>query len=62
EKGLTMAGGAALLSGIDKAIAESAGMPVTIAEDPLTCVVRGCGKVLENPMLLKRIRIVSGLK
>ena len=62
QKGLTLAGGGALLQGIDKAISESAQMPVTIAEDPLTCVVRGCGKVLENPMLLKRIRIVSGLK
>jgi actin-like ATPase involved in cell morphogenesis len=36
-------------------------MPVWIADDPLTCVVRGCGRVLENPRLLKQIRVTKGL-
>ncbi|MBX4205984.1 rod shape-determining protein [Candidatus Microgenomates bacterium] len=62
QKGLVMAGGGSLLYGIDKAITEAANMPVIIAEDPLTCVVRGCGKVLDDPTLLRRIRIISGLK
>lgn len=62
EKGITLAGGGALLGGIEKAISDATKMPVAIAEDPLTCVVRGCGKVLDDPALLRRIRITSGLK
>lgn len=52
EKGIVMAGGGSLLPGIDKAVSEATKMPVWIADDPLTCVVRGCGKALENPGLL----------
>lgn len=48
EKGIMMAGGGSLLLGIDKAVSETTKMPVWIADDPLTCVVRGCGKALEN--------------
>ncbi len=62
EKGIYLAGGGALIHGIDKAISEATKMPVHIAEDPLTCVVRGCGKLLENPSLLNKIRITKGLK
>lgn len=54
EKGIVMAGGGSLLPGIDKAVSEATKMPVWIADDPLTCVVRGCGKALENPGLLVR--------
>lgn len=61
ERGITLAGGGALVSGIDKVIAEATKMNVWIAEDPLTCVVRGCGIVLENPDLLRRIRVTKGL-
>lgn len=61
ERGITLAGGGALISGIDKVIAEATKMNVWIAEDPLTCVVRGCGIVLENPDLLRRIRVTKGL-
>ncbi len=61
ERGITLAGGGALISGIDRVIAEATKMNVWIAEDPLTCVVRGCGIVLENPDLLKRIRVTKGL-
>lgn len=62
ERGITLAGGGSLLGGIDRAIADATKMPVVIADDPLTCVVRGCGRVLEDPLLLRRIRITSGLK
>ena len=48
EKGIMMAGGGSLLPGIDKAVSEATKMPVWVADDPLTCVVRGCGKALEN--------------
>lgn len=61
ERGITLAGGGALISGIDKVIGEATKMNVWIAEDPLTCVVRGCGIVLENPDLLRRIRVTKGL-
>lgn len=61
EKGLVMAGGSSLLPGIDKAIAEETKMPVWIADDAITCVVRGCGKVLEEPKLLKKIKVTKGL-
>lgn len=62
EKGIYIAGGGALIYGIDKAVAEATKMPVHIAEDPLTCVVRGCGNLLTNPSLLNKIRITKGLK
>ncbi|KKP47955.1 MAG: Rod shape-determining protein MreB [Candidatus Woesebacteria bacterium GW2011_GWA1_33_30] len=61
ERGIYLAGGGAMIHGIDKAISDATKMPVYIAEDPLTCVVRGCGMLLENPTLLNRIRITKGL-
>ncbi len=61
ERGIVMAGGGALLAGIDKMVAEVTKISVWVAEDPLTCVVRGCGKLLENPGLLSRIRVSRGL-
>lgn len=61
EKGLVMAGGGSLISGIDKVISEETKMPVWIADDPLTCVVRGCGVLLENRSLLKKIKVTKGL-
>lgn len=57
EKGIYLAGGGSLIHGIDKAISDATKMPVYIAEDPLTCVARGCGKLLDNPSLLNKIRI-----
>jgi rod shape-determining protein MreB len=47
EKGIVMTGGGALLRDIDRLIAEETGLPVVIAEDPLTCVARGGGKAME---------------
>ena len=58
-KGIVMAGGGALLSGIDKVIAEATKMPVYVADDPLSCVVRGCGAVLEDMSLLTRIKQIK---
>ena len=46
--GIVLAGGGALLQGIDRRIAEATQMPVHIADDPLTCVARGTGIVLEQ--------------
>lgn len=61
EKGIIMAGGGSLLLGIDKKVAEEIRMPVWIADDPITCVVRGCGKLLEDASLLRKIKITKGL-
>ncbi len=59
EKGVWLAGGGALLSGIDEVISEEIKMPVYIADDPLTCVVRGCGKILDDISLLRKIRATT---
>jgi len=47
ENGIVLTGGGALLTSLDKLIHEETGVPVSLAEDPLTCVARGGGKVLE---------------
>jgi rod shape-determining protein MreB len=59
ERGIVLAGGGALIDGIDKLIATELKMPVWIAEDPLTAVVRGCGMLLENEELLKKVRVAG---
>jgi rod shape-determining protein MreB and related proteins len=61
ERGITLAGGGSLINGIDKTISEATKMPVWIADDPLTCVVRGCGVCLDDMSLLRRIRVTKGL-
>jgi rod shape-determining protein MreB len=48
ERGIVLTGGGALLKDIDRLFAEETGLPVLIAEDPLTCVVRGSGMALER--------------
>lgn len=59
ERGIVLTGGTALLKGLDKVIADTAEVPVRIADDPLTAVVRGCGMLLEGPDLLKTIAVPS---
>jgi rod shape-determining protein MreB len=48
DQGIVLAGGGALLQGLDRRVAEATQMPVHVADDPLTCVARGTGKVLEE--------------
>lgn len=57
ERGLVLTGGGALLRGLDKVISRAAEIPVRIADDPLTCVVRGLGMLLDNPLLLSEVAL-----
>ena len=57
DRGIMLTGGGALLSGLDKLIKEETGMPVSIAEKPLDCVVMGAGKVLDEIESLKKVLI-----
>lgn len=57
EQGITLAGGVAQLRGIWKKFSRELEAPVNVAEDPITCVVRGTGVVLENPKLLAKVRV-----
>jgi rod shape-determining protein MreB len=47
ERGMVLTGGGALLRDIDKLLMEETGLPVVVADDPLTCVARGGGRILE---------------
>jgi rod shape-determining protein MreB len=53
--GITMTGGGALLKGLDKLITQETGIDVTISEEPLGCVARGTGVVVENLMKYKSV-------
>lgn len=55
ERGIILSGGGALLRGLDKAISLASKIPVKIAEDPLSCVVRGTGYLLSNKELLEKV-------
>ncbi len=53
DKGIMLTGGGALLRSLDQVISDDTGLPVTVAEDPLSCVALGCGRVLEHPKWMK---------
>jgi rod shape-determining protein MreB len=59
ERGIVLSGGGALLKGMDTVISNVAEIPVRVTDDPLTCVVRGTGILLDNPDLLQTVALPS---
>jgi rod shape-determining protein MreB len=55
DKGIMLTGGGALLRGLDNEIRDQTGLPVSVADDPLSCVAIGCGRVLEHPRWMKGV-------
>ncbi len=55
DKGIVLTGGGALLTNLDQVLRNATGLPVSIAEDPLACVVKGTGKALEDISRLRSI-------
>jgi rod shape-determining protein MreB len=62
ERGIVITGGGSLIRGLDKRVSNETKMPVWVADDPLTTVVRGCYKLLDNLDLLAKVRVTGGLK
>ncbi|MBI3069916.1 MAG: rod shape-determining protein MreB, partial [Candidatus Levybacteria bacterium] len=62
EHGILLTGGGALLPGLDHLIVERTRIPVVLADDPLTTVVRGTGKILEDEALLSRVKVTGGVR
>ena len=56
DRGIVLSGGGALIRNLDKRLSIETGLPVTVAEDPLSCVVRGAGEMLSDFELLKRVK------
>lgn len=61
ERGIVLSGGGSLLRGLSSTIARETEIPVRIADDPLTCVVRGTGMLIDRPELLKTVAIPSSI-
>lgn len=55
EKGIVMSGGGSQLKNLDLVLSQATSLPVFVAEDPLQCVAKGSGKILENPNALKHV-------
>jgi rod shape-determining protein MreB len=59
DRGIVMTGGGSLLRGFDVLLKEETNLPINVVEDPLTCVVLGCGRVLSNLHQYERIILKS---
>ncbi|HVF69863.1 MAG TPA: rod shape-determining protein [Xanthomonadales bacterium] len=62
EQGILLTGGGANLSGLDQLIVERVKMPVYVSADPMTSVIKGAGKVLQDEVLLERVKVIGGLR
>ncbi|NWG46554.1 MAG: rod shape-determining protein [Alphaproteobacteria bacterium] len=59
DKGIVLTGGGALLGSLDEVLRDETGLPVSIADEPLSCVALGTGKVLESPKRMKHVLSTS---
>ncbi len=59
DRGIILTGGGALIHGMDKRLKQETNLPVTVADDPLTCVVRGTGECLENMQQYSKVLLKS---
>ncbi len=59
DRGIILTGGGALIRGLDRRLRQETNLPVNVADDPLTCVVRGTGRVLENMPMYSKVLIKS---
>jgi rod shape-determining protein MreB and related proteins len=55
DKGIVLTGGGSLLANLDQVLREETGLPVSIADDPLSCVALGTGRVLENAKVMRHV-------
>ncbi len=62
DRGIMLTGGGSLLPGLDELILERTKIPVILVDDPLTTVVRGTAKLLENPTMLNQVKVTGGLR
>lgn len=62
EHGVILTGGAGQLRGLDKRISEAIKMPVSVADDAQTCVVRGAARLLDDTELLEKVKVTGGLQ
>lgn len=62
ERGIMLTGGGSMLPGVDTLIIERTKISVILVEDPLTTVVRGVAKLLENPAMLSQVKVTGGLR
>lgn len=62
ERGILITGGGSLIKGLDKRISDETKIPVWVADDPLTTVVRGCAKLLDDLDLLSKVKVTGGLR
>lgn len=62
QKGIYLSGGVSQLAGLPQLVKEMTGMPCQVIDDPLSAVVRGCAKVLQDEKLLHKVRVTGGVK
>jgi rod shape-determining protein MreB len=60
DRGIVMTGGGALLKGLDALLRENTNLPINVDEEPLTCVVRGTGRILDDPDKYRGVLALSG--